>query len=166
MDKSEFLKLWAIQKGLCEQWTNEWGTPDDDGLIKKYLRGIDFCFAHDYPNTEWAEQHFDKAKLNEHGIWINQELPEMLFHDRNVALGKSHGNVLVGGFRSQVFFVKDDCDLNIHVCNRGCARVFVHSNAKVSISVALNGRCYVYQYGGEVKGTNILLRDKRNYGIG
>ena len=45
MDLQEDLKRKAIACGLCEQWQREWGKPDEDELINKFIEGIDFCIV-------------------------------------------------------------------------------------------------------------------------
>lgn len=46
-DLSRTLLTQAVSLGLCTQWTEQWGEPDQQGLIDKYLHGIDFCIKKD-----------------------------------------------------------------------------------------------------------------------
>ena len=54
-DLSRTLLNQAITLGLCQPWQQAWGTPDQQGLIDKWLHGIDFAIKHNYPTNTFIK---------------------------------------------------------------------------------------------------------------
>lgn len=71
---SETLKQQAISLGLCKQWTEAWGNPDQQDLIDKYKSGLDFCIEHQYPSNEFIRENFDRELLHENLIYVDEQL--------------------------------------------------------------------------------------------
>lgn len=63
-DLSRTLLNQAITLGLCQPWQQSWGTPDQQGLIDKWLHGIDFAIKHNYPTNTFIKENFDKDILH------------------------------------------------------------------------------------------------------
>ena len=57
-DLSKTLLNQAITFGLCQPWQHAWGNPTQQGLIDKYLHGIDFAIKHNYPTNTFIKEHF------------------------------------------------------------------------------------------------------------
>lgn len=76
---SNTLKNRAILLGLCTEWTEGWGNPDKQGLIDKYLHGIDFCIKHDYPTVDFIEKKTLKRNcfIRTTSLWMRKYMSEI-----------------------------------------------------------------------------------------
>ena len=67
----ERYKKEAVGLGLCKQWTDDWGTPDQIQLIDKFKRGLDFCIKHNWPTVEDIQKNFPDELLKSQGIYVS-----------------------------------------------------------------------------------------------
>lgn len=125
MEVQELLKKEAISLGLCQQWQDEWGTPDVDTLCDKFIRGIDFCIKHDFPKIEKINELFKKEDLERNGIYT-----QGLSHVKN----KKH--VIAMGDAEVVVTVPENC-----ICD-----IYARHNAKVRVEASQNSFTYFSLY--------------------
>lgn len=161
MDLQEDLKRKAIACGLCEQWQREWGKPDEDELINKFIEGIDFCIEHNYPTNDYIIRHFKQETLHRHGVYVSEDFmavnPPVI-----VAQGECNGKVALHDVVSRDIYVRHTSRLKLTVTDYARASVRVHDNAIVDIDNKGYGRVYVYQYGGKVRAKgDVIIRDRR-----
>lgn len=70
---SDILKKQAVALGLCRQWTLAWAdNSDQQALIDKFIKGIDFCLDHQWPSPEFIKAHFDRELLNRNLIFVDE----------------------------------------------------------------------------------------------
>jgi len=146
-DLSNTLKNKAILLGLCTDWTNAWGDPDKQGLIDKYLHGIDFCIKHDYPSVEFIKKHFEKELLRKNNIFVDEDIHERNLNHIAVFNGKCSGMLMFDGLSCCDLYARHDSVLTID-CTR-MSKVFVnlYDNAKVRIIQKDIASVYVYKHG-------------------
>lgn len=111
---SEEMKAQATRLGLCEKWQEEWeaGTSRDE-LVEKFVRGLDFCIAHDFPSAEVMKRDFGEV-IHRHGVWV----------DERVSV-RSVGTVVLNG----------SCEAEIEYDGFDCARVWVRHRSRARITV-------------------------------
>ncbi len=156
---SNDLKKEAIGLGLCEQWTAEWGNPDKDELVDKYVRGIDFCIEHDYPTVECIKANFSGV-MEGHGVFADNILNLL---NRSIAIinGECEGVINYDGYNTGRIYIRHKSD--IHIITKGNSKVFIsiYDDSKVTIECSDNAKVYVYKYGGSVVFTgNVIVRNK------
>lgn len=144
---SKTLKAQAVGLGLCEEWTRGWGNPDPQGLIDKYLHGIDFCIKHGYPGDEFIKRNFDKELLHRNHIHVDEEV-----HLRNpkgtvVLLGKCRGMLLFDGWTVCRVYVLGESDVTIDCGHLSKVFVDLHGCAKSHILQDEAASVYVYKHG-------------------
>lgn len=138
-DKSKYIKMMAMQKGMCQSWENKWkNNMTDAELADLYIRGLDFCIEQNFPSNEYIVENFDKTFLNKNGIYVNDD--NIKVSDLSgifVVQGESAGEMHFGHYDAATIWVRHESELMIDV--HGFAWVFVHvlDDSKVS----------VYQYG-------------------
>ena len=72
---SETLKQQAISLGLCAKWTSEWADDSDQQtLIDKYVRGIDFSLAYNWPSNDFIKANFDRDLLHKNLIFVDEHI--------------------------------------------------------------------------------------------
>ena len=164
MDLQEDLKRKAIACGLCEQWQREWGKPDEDELINKFIEGIDFCIEHDYPTNDYIIRHFKQETLHRHGVYINEKFnvvnPPVI-----VSLGECEGYVALKDVVARTIYARHNSILKITLTEMANASVRVHDNAEVEICNNGCGKAYAYLYSDNAKikaDGDVVIRDRRN----
>lgn len=161
---SEMMKAQAVKSGLCTEWTENWGNPDLQGLIDKYLHGIDFCIEHDFPSLSVIKEHFPKELLHHNHIYVDENI-----HVRNssgiaVLNGHSRGMMLFDGLAVCDLYVRHDCDVTIDCSHLSKVFINVYDRARVKVIQRGGASVYVYKHGDECTvDTNgdVLIREKR-----
>lgn len=150
MELQEQLKQQAIALGLCEQWQQEWGTPDTAALCDKYIRGLDFCIKHDYPTVEFMQQHF-KGKVEQYGIYINDKTA-VAHNQRNVVLnGDSDITVEVDSGHQSDITVRHNSTVRLIVGNKAFVYVSLHDNSRlIVLRKGTDTRIAVSHFGGTI----------------
>ncbi len=165
-DLNKTLRDRARELGLCDQWYKEWDKNSTrQELIDKYLNGIDFCIANDYPNIVFIKEYFPDSLLRKNEIYLNCTA-EVKNARKVVLLGESKVNAVVEGMASSDIYVRHGSELNV-VATDG-ARVFVemYEDSKVKAVADAESKIFIYQHGGHAEGgRNVNIRDKRKAGI-
>lgn len=148
--------------GLCDEWYGAWA--DDTGvdeLLNKYVRGIDFCIGHSFPDNKVLLKYAGREKLHEHGIYIDEEI-----------IGAASGTVIINGhctgmlncdgFSVVNIYLRGDSEITVNVSD--FAKVFIELWDDARLTIENNGysRCFVYRHGGsaDAKG-DVLIREKK-----
>ena len=71
---SDKMKAEAMGLGLCQQWTNEWeDNTSKDEMVRKFVRGIDFCIDHNWPDVKTIKRQFGDV-IHNHGVWADENV--------------------------------------------------------------------------------------------
>lgn len=158
MNISEELKDKAVSLGLCKEWTDGWGDPSVDDLVKKYIDGIDFCIEKDFPSNEYIKQNFGEV-AEKHGVYVDKKI-ELSDPSILVLNGFCKGKINIGEFCVSTIYVRHNSDVEVEVHNGGLA--FVHLYDDAGLNVQSKGKCFVYRHGGFLSTNgNIIVRDRR-----
>lgn len=71
---SETLKQQAVDLGLCRPWTEAWGDCDQQELIDKFIKGIDFCLERNWPTPEFIKANFNRDLLHTNLIFVDEHI--------------------------------------------------------------------------------------------
>ena len=126
---SETLKQQAISLGLCKQWTEAWGNPDQQDLIDKYKSGLDFCIEHQYPSNEFIRENFDRELLHENLIYVDEQL-------------------CLDDAPSGEYVLNGECTGTLHFRSWTAATVYVRHTSNVSIIAEDFAKVFVRVYDG------------------
>lgn len=161
MDLSDKMKKEAVSLGLCAQWTAEWANnTDKDALVEKYVNGIDFCIANDWPSVDEMKRYFDGV-MQRHGVYADEHV---VVTNPRIAILNGHSDARISMDRhgAATIYVRHKSCLTLTA--KGLSKAFVHiyDGAEVSVDCQEHAKCFVYQHGGDVqpKG-NVIVRDKR-----
>ena len=113
------------QTPLCAQWTKAWkDNTNIDGLLDKYIKGIDFCIKNDYPPLDFCRENFDKEDLHGHNIYLDEYVN---IDDASsgvwVFLGECEGEITFNGFSVGTIYIRHDS--KIKVITKDMSKVFV-----------------------------------------
>ena len=131
---SETLKQQAVDLGLCRPWTEAWGDCDQQELIDKYKKGIDFCIDKQYPSNEFIKANFDRDLLNANLIFVDEHIrlddaPSGIY----ILNGECSGSIRFAPWTAATVYVRHKS--NVTIIADDFAKVFVRvydeANAKV-----------------------------------
>ena len=162
---NNLLRNKARQLGLCDQWYKDWSDNETmQQLLEKYLRGIDFCIKHDYPNLDFARKVFPKDILIANGIFLDSCIDASNLM-RSVALGESIGILRYSGNKTGNIYVRHHSNLRIEVDESSKVFVEAYDNCRVHVVAKGFSKAFVYWHGGEITYEgNVTIRDKRSAG--
>lgn len=131
---SETLKQQAVDLGLCRPWTEAWGDCDQQELIDKYKKGIDFCIDKQYPSNEFIKANFDHDLLNANLIFVDEYLDfDMMPSGIYILNGECSGTIRFAPWTAATIYVRHKS--NVTIIADDFAKVFVRlydeANAKV-----------------------------------
>lgn len=129
---SETLKQQAVDLGLCRPWTEAWGDCDQQELIDKYKKGIDFCIDKQYPSNEFIKANFDRALLNENLIFVDEHIrlddaPSGIY----ILNGECTGRIWFGKWAAATIFVRHNSKIRIEADRYAKVFVRLYDNAEV-----------------------------------
>ena len=121
---SETLTQQAVDLGLCRPWTEAWGDCDQQELIDKYKKGIDFCIDKQYPSNEFIKANFDRALLNANLIFVDEHIrlddaPSGIY----ILNGESSGSIRFAPWTAATVYVRHTS--NVRIIAGDFAKVFV-----------------------------------------
>ena len=164
MNKSDELKQQAIAHGLCEQWQNEWGNDlTDQELIDRYIRGIDFAIANDWPSVEYIKSHFDADILHKNGIWCSDGVTEK--NKVMVLNGNCTGHIIFSKFDVATVYVRHGSKVRITAKDFARVRVCLYDKCDVFIVNNSASELYIYRHDTGCKMQtygNIIIRRAGN----
>lgn len=162
MELSRRMRSEAVNLGLCKQWTEEWADGTDrDGLVRKFVRGIDFCIEHDWPSPYVMKRDFGDV-LHRHGVYVDENV-EAEDAPMVVLNGECVGDISYGGTTAGEVYVRHKSEALVRVGGAARAFVSVYDDGAVSVECDDGARCFVYLHGGRVEKArgDVVVRDRR-----
>lgn len=143
---SETLKQQAISIGLCAKWTSEWADDSDQQtLIDKYVRGIDFSLAYNWPSNDFIKANFDRDLLHKNLIFVDEHIdldnaPSGVY----IVNGECSGTIRLAPWSVATLYLRHDTNVQIEAGD--FARVFIrlYDNSDATVSAAENAIIKVY----------------------
>ncbi len=121
---SETLKQQAVDLGLCRPWTEAWGDCDQQELIDKYKKGIDFCIDKQYPSNEFIKANFDRDLLNANLIFVDEYLDfDMMPSGIYILNGECSGSIRFAPWTAATVYIRHKS--NVTIIADDFAKVFV-----------------------------------------
>lgn len=121
---SETLKQQAIGLGLCKPWTEAWGDCDQQELIDKYVKGIDFCIEHQYPSNDFIKANFERDLLNANLIFVDEYVDmDMAPSGIYILNGECSGSIRFAPWTAATVYVRHTS--NVRIIADDFAKVFV-----------------------------------------
>lgn len=160
---SDRMKNEAVSLGLCAEWTAEWkdGSSKDE-MAEKYVRGIDFCIAHDWPSCDFIKKEFGDVMHN-HGVYVDEAV--RLHNPGTVILnGHCDATITCDGYAVTNVYVRHRSRLYIVCRQMANVRVNVLDSSDVNVLCDEHAKAYVYKYSGKVSSNeNVIIRDRSSF---
>lgn len=121
---SETLKQQAVDLGLCHPWTEAWGDCDQQELIDKFVKGIDFCLERNWPTSDFIKANFDRDLLNANLIFVDEHIrlddaPSGIY----ILNGECSGSIRFAPWTAATVYVRHTS--NVRIIAGDFAKVFV-----------------------------------------
>lgn len=152
----------ARQKGICDEWHgNLKGLTDIDQLLEMYVRGIDFCFATNYPSNDHIRANF-AGKMEAYGVHLDELLTETN-PKKVIALGKCTGIIKAEGYAVTEVYLKDQCALSIDADGNSFVMVDMYGDTDLTVHARGNAKVCVNHFSGRLivnKDDNSIVKIK------
>lgn len=158
---SERMKKEAVWLGLCAQWTEEWGdNASKDEMVRKFVRGLDFCIEHDWPSTKVMKRDFGDV-IHNHGVYVDENV-ECMDAPMVILNGECVADIRYDGTTTGEVYVRHKSEARIKA--RGLTRVFInlYDDGEVDVDCDDGCRVFVYRHGGKVRKAvgDVIVREK------
>lgn len=132
---SEILKCEAVERNLCAQWTAEWAdNSDQQTLIDKFKKGIDFCLDRDWPSNDFIKANFDRNLLNANLIFVDEYVDmDMAPSGIYILNGECSGRIRLAPWTAATFYLRHNSKMNIVADD--FAKVFVRVFDEADVEV-------------------------------
>lgn len=169
MELIQQLKQDGITKGLCRMW--QWKLKpglNTDALIQLYVKGIDFCVKEDFPTLEFMRENF-KGKCEEFGVFVDDEIPELVDSPDTVLNGNCKAMIEYSGYTVARVFARHNSEAAVNVANNAIVTIDAFDDTNLVIATAgSDAQVYVNLYGNAQAnciGHGIILKkhNKRSY---
>ncbi|WP_183560691.1 hypothetical protein [Mucilaginibacter sp. SP1R1] len=135
----------AMEAGICEPWADMiTDTESVDGLLKMYVKGIDFCLAKNFPSNADLLR-LGRDRLSNYGIYIDKGITGAP-GDFVVLLGGCRANLHIDGFSANQLFVKHTTTANINVAGNAFVMIDCFDNAVLNVTASGNSKVVVNVY--------------------
>lgn len=160
---NSLMKAEARSLGLCDEWYGEWADDSNvDALLDKYVRGIDFCIEHDFPDN-YILKHYAADNIHSHGIYIDEDASCSSAKGTIILNGGCTGTLVVKGMSMCSLYVRHSSNVKIRIEDIARVSIETYDNCCVEIDNQSNNNCYVYHHGGTVRYTQgVLVRERVN----
>lgn len=132
---SDILKQEAVNLGLCKPWTEAWAdNSDQQTLIDKYKKGIDFCIEHQYPSSDFIKANFDRGLLNANLIFVDEYVDmDMAPSGIYILNGECTGRIRFAPWVAATIYVRHSSEITIVA--EDFAKVFVRLYDEADVEV-------------------------------
>ena len=136
---SETLKQQAVDLGLCRPWTKAWGDCDQQELIDKFIKGIDFCIERNWPTPAFIKANFDRDLLNANLIFVDEHLDfDMMPSGVYVINGECSGSIRFAPWTAATVYVRHSSNVSIFAGDFAKVFVRLYDDAEAEVE---SGEC-------------------------
>lgn len=138
-----------MSKGISDEWRDRLIVQTGvAGMVAMYVRGIDFCMAHNWPDLETLREHFAGDPIvRDHGIFIDAKNVDVKNRATTVLLGASDAAISFDGHQSGEIYVRHDSNANLAVSGRAFVVVNVYDAATIQITATDHASILVKTHG-------------------
>lgn len=160
MGLSERMRDEARGLGLCNQWYDEWGSASKADLARKFIDGLDFCIANDWPSVDVIKRDFGDV-IHDFGIYADESV-HINGEGTIVLNGCCGGSVSFSDIAVGNLYVRHGSDVRVYVKGFAYVHISVYDNASVTLFCGPTAKCFVYRYGGNVRVVtdNVVIRER------
>lgn len=131
---SETLRQQAVDLGLCRPWTEAWGDCDQQELIDKFIKGIDFCLERNWPTPEFIKANFDRELLHRNLIFVDEHIdlkdaPNGVY----ILNGECSGVMRFTGWAAATVYVRHTSDVTVIADDSAKVFVRLYDEAKADV---------------------------------
>lgn len=120
----------AQNNGICAAWLQDMkGTDDTRQLFDMYIRGIDFCLQHEYPDMDTMRRY--QAAAQAAGIFVDCDGMRTSNPARTVCLGETVGLIKYDGHHAGAVYIKHGSSVTLVATGNSFVMVDIFDNASL-----------------------------------
>lgn len=165
---AEQLRADGIAKGLCQAYRMKIRESNSiEGLVKLFIKGIDFCVINDYPTLDFMRDNF-RGKSEPYGAHVDDEVDEANL-PHCVLNGQCKAFLRYDGYSVSRVYARHDTQAAVNVADHAFVTVDAFDHSHLAIAVAGNdAKVLVNVYGDaqvECIGSGIQVKriNKKTY---
>lgn len=163
-NRSVALRESARACGLCDKWYGEWkGNESARTLLRKFVEGIDFCIANDWPKIDMINECFTKEELRDGGVYLDEDDVLLESVKNPVLIGSSSARLEYSCYDVADVYVRHSCEATVVVSDMARVSVNAYDRCKVFIENTGGYPVFVYRHGKcavEYDG-NVVIRERK-----
>lgn len=135
----------AKANGICKEWHDRLRRQTEiTGLVAMYIKGIDFCMAHNWPDLETLRRAFaGDPFVRDHGIFIDAKNVDVKNRAMTVLLGASEAAIRQNGWSVGEIYVRHNSVAKLAVSGNSYTVLDVYDKAVVRIIATGNAKVIV-----------------------
>ncbi len=135
----------AKAAGICKDWHDRLRDQNDiAGMLAMYVKGIDFCMEHDWPDLETLRREFaGDPFVSDHGIFIDKKEVKVENRAMTVLLGASEAAIRQNGWSVGEIYVRHNSVAKLAVSGNSYTVLDVYDKAVVRIIATGNAKVIV-----------------------
>lgn len=139
----------AKANGICKEWHDRLRRQTEiTGLVAMYIKGIDFCMAHNWPDLETLRRAFaGDPFVRDHGIFIDAKNVDVKNRATTVLLGASDAAISFDGYEVGEIYVRHNSNAKLAVSGRAFVVVDVYDAATIQITASDQAKVFVKNHG-------------------
>lgn len=135
----------AIQNNICAEWAEKIKTTDVQGLLKMYIKGIDFCLDNNFPSNDFLKDNGGDL-LQQYGIFIDEETLQVS-RSKIVLLGGCSADARYNSYDVSEVFIKHHSKATIGVYENAIVTIDAFDDSVLNVVAADNAKVFVNIYG-------------------
>lgn len=138
----------AKENGICQEWGDRLAGCNDDQIDKMmimYVKGIDFCMDHDWPDLQTIRDHF-KGRMEEHGVHCDEEC-QIVNQRFNVLLGRCRAAMTFDRYEVGQIYIRHETTAEIAANDHAFVYIDVYDGAKVKIIASDHAKVCIKNHG-------------------
>ena len=166
IELSKTLRESARQKGLCDEWYNDWKDDTNaETLVEKMYKGLDFVLKHHWPSNDFIKEHFNLDFRRKSKVFIDDKY-SIVNPEQSLILGKSDIRIRFNAAHHGNIHVRDNSSVKLTAKNKCFVIVHLYDNAHVDASQFDSARIVLILHSTDatfIAGKDVTIKEEYNY---
>lgn len=166
IELSKTLRESARQKGLCDEWYNDWEDDTNaETLVEKMYKGLDFVLKHHWPSNDFIKENFNLGFLRNNKVFVDDKY-SVMDPEQSLILGKSEITIRYNAAHHGIIHVRDNSSVKLTAKNRCFVIVHLYDKAHIDASQFDSARIVLIKHSDDVTfiaGKNVTIKEEYDY---
>lgn len=166
IELSKTLRESARQKGLCDEWYNDWEDDTNaETLVEKMYKGLDFVLKHHWPSNDFIKENFNLGFLRKNKVFVDDKY-SIVDPEQSLILGKSEIRVRYNAAHHGIIHVRDNSSVKLTAKNRCFVIVHLYDKAHIDANQFDSARIVLILHSTDatfIAGKDVTIKEEYNY---